>query len=66
VNGPGPQIIGRTSDEVDVPNTKDWQLLLCQITRLGYWTRSRLDRTRDAAWENDIRELLDDNGRIRG
>jgi hypothetical protein len=32
-NGPGPQIIGRTSDEVDVLSTNDWQLLLCQITR---------------------------------
>jgi hypothetical protein len=33
--------------------------------RLGYWTRSRLDLTRDAVWEDDIRELFDDDGRIR-
>ena len=34
-NGPGPQIIARTSDEVDVLRNNGWQLLLCQITR-GY------------------------------
>ncbi len=27
-------------------------------------TRSRLNRTRDEEWENDIRELLDSSGRI--
>jgi hypothetical protein len=33
--GPGTQIIGRTSDEVDVLSTNDRQLSLCQSTR-GY------------------------------
>jgi hypothetical protein len=32
-SGPGPQIIERKSDEVDVVRTNDWQLLLCQITQ---------------------------------
>jgi hypothetical protein len=42
-----------------------WQTVAIAVAGLVCWTRSRLDRTRDAAWENDIRELLDDSGRIR-
>ena len=43
-----------------------WQTVAAiAIAGLVCWTRSRLDRTRDAAWENDIRELLDDSERIR-
>jgi hypothetical protein len=33
--------------------------------RLVCWTRSRLTAPYDAAWENDIHELLDDSERIR-
>ena len=42
-----------------------WQTVAIAVAGLVCRTRSRLDRTRDAAWENDIRELLDDSGRIR-
>jgi hypothetical protein len=43
-----------------------WQTVAIAVAGLVCWTRSRIDRTRDAAWENDIRELLDGSGRIRG
>jgi hypothetical protein len=40
--GPDPKSSRRTSDEVDVLNTNDWQPLLCQIlrgcnTRVVFW-----------------------------
>jgi hypothetical protein len=42
-----------------------WQAVAIAVAGLVCWTRSRLDRSRDAAWENDIRELLNDGGRTR-
>ena len=36
-----------------------WQTVAGLVCR----TRWRLDRARDAVWEKDIRELLDDGGR---
>ena len=41
---------------------KRWQIA---VTAFVCRTRGRLDRARDVAWERDIRELLDDGGRIR-
>ena len=42
-----------------------WQTVAIAVVGLVRRTRSRLDRTRDAVWEKDIRELLDDGRRIR-
>jgi hypothetical protein len=42
-----------------------WQTVAIAVAGLVYWTRSRLDRTRNRVWENDIRELLDEGGRTR-
>jgi hypothetical protein len=42
-----------------------WQAVVIVVASLVWRNRSRCDHTRDALWEKDIRELLDDGGRIR-
>jgi hypothetical protein len=42
-----------------------WQTVAIAVAGLVCWSRSRLDRSRGAAWENDMRELLHYGGRTR-
>ena len=43
-----------------------WQAVAFAVAGLIWWGRSQLDRRRDAAWEHDIRCLVDDDeGRTR-
>jgi len=39
-----------------------WQTVVLAVAGLVCWSRSRLDRRRDSAWERDIRCLIDDGG----
>jgi hypothetical protein len=39
-----------------------WQAVVLAAAALIWWSRSRLDRRRDSAWERDIRCLIHDNG----
>ena len=39
-----------------------WQAVVLAVAALIWWSRSRLDRLRDSAWERDIRCLIHDNG----
>ena len=39
-----------------------WQTVVLAAAALIWWSRSRLDRRRDSAWERDIRCLIHDNG----
>jgi len=39
-----------------------WQTVALAVAGLVCWSRSCLDRRRDAAWERDIRCLIDDDG----
>jgi hypothetical protein len=39
-----------------------WQTVVLAVAGLVCWSRSRLDRRRDSAWERDIRCLIDNDG----
>ncbi len=39
-----------------------WQSVVLAAAALIWWSRARLDRLRDSAWERDIRGLIHDNG----
>jgi hypothetical protein len=39
-----------------------WQAVVLAAAALIWWSRLRLDRLRDSAWERDIRCLIHDNG----
>ncbi len=39
-----------------------WQSVVLAAAALIWWSRSRLDRLRDSAWERDIRGFIHDNG----
>ena len=39
-----------------------WETVTIVVAGWVWWTHSRLDRRRDAAWERDIQSLIDDDG----
>jgi hypothetical protein len=67
--------VDRNGDCVDAPSPTSqagvdavlvaygaWQAVVLAVAALIWWSRSRLNRRRDSAWERDIRSLIHDNG----